>query len=613
MIPDRFRFLLLGIACALLAALPFLPGLSGGFVFDDNPNIVENQALHVTTLDADSLLRAVYSFQPGGGSRALPELSFAFDHWRAGLDPQAFKATNLLIHAITTVALGYFLRLLLVVAGWPVRRASIAALAMAVAWAVHPLQVSSVLYVVQRMQTMATLFVILSLWSYVRARHVQQAGDRSRPYWISALLFGALAFASKEDAILLPVYALALELTLLRFRAHDPAVTIRLRKVYLAGTAIAVVLFLAVVLPHYWRWDPYPGRDFSTYERLLTQGRVLVMYLGQILWPLPDRLPFYYDHIAPSRGLLQPATTLPSLLLVAALLGIALRLRARRPILSLGILLFFAGHLLTSNVVGLELAFEHRNHLPLAGIVLAVADLLDAALRRTHAPAWVLVGACLAISAGEAAGTWQRSQVWGDTMTFARHSTAIAPQSARAWLELCGRHYARSGKTPGPELDRAIAACSEGAKRTGSLSALGNVVVFKTIRGDVAPSDWTAYLDRLRVVAMSPENRQTIWTMVVNASRGLPLDDENILDAIDIASRRTGYSDVEYARLGYFILEQTDLPDRAYPYLALAVRASPPGSMLVDEMVDDLAMRGRTEWSTRLDALARSNAHAASH
>src|SRR5690606_20760975 len=115
---------------------------------------------------------------------------------------------------------------------------------------------------------------------------------------------------------------------------------------------------------------------FSSIERLLTQGRVLCMYLWQALLPLPSHLPFYYDWLQPSRSVLQPWTTLPAWLLLFALLGMAWRLRLRRPLFALGVLLFFCGHFVTSNVIALELAFEHRNHFPLVGIVLAVGDLL---------------------------------------------------------------------------------------------------------------------------------------------------------------------------------------------------------------------------------------------
>src|SRR3546814_12191661 len=87
-------------------------------------------------------------------------------------------------------------------------------------------------------------------------------------------------------------------------------------------------------------------------------------------------MPFYYDWLHPSRGLLQPWTTLPAIALVLALLGTAWRLRARWPLFALGVFLFFSAHFIASHVVPLELAFEHRNHFALFGAVLAIGRLL---------------------------------------------------------------------------------------------------------------------------------------------------------------------------------------------------------------------------------------------
>src|SRR5690606_197154 len=104
---------------------------------------------------------AAFSSQIGGLIRTLPTLTFALDYFRGdGLDSSTFKITNLAIHALTMLALIWLLRMLLAVAGVAPAIGRWAALALALAWAVHPLQVSSVLYIVQRMQTLTTLFIV---------------------------------------------------------------------------------------------------------------------------------------------------------------------------------------------------------------------------------------------------------------------------------------------------------------------------------------------------------------------------------------------------------------------------------------------------------------------
>src|SRR3546814_8447978 len=92
---------------------------------------------------------------------------------------------------------------------------------LALAWAAHPLQVSSVLYAVQRFQTMGTLFLVLALWAYLKARQAQIEGRPGRTGLLLALLLWVAAMGCKEDSVLLPAYTLALELTVLRFSANS--------------------------------------------------------------------------------------------------------------------------------------------------------------------------------------------------------------------------------------------------------------------------------------------------------------------------------------------------------------------------------------------------------
>ena len=111
----------------------------------------------------------------------------------------------------------------------------------------HPMQVSSVLYVVQRIQTFCTLFVILALLAYLRARKAQIDGRPSRRAWLLAALAWLTALASKEDAVLVPVYALIIELTVLHFSAADIPLAARLRKNYLFATSAGASLYLSLI------------------------------------------------------------------------------------------------------------------------------------------------------------------------------------------------------------------------------------------------------------------------------------------------------------------------------------------------------------------------------
>ncbi len=595
-------FLLASLLCAALTCIAFLPGLPGSFVLDDLNNIVQNANLHVQSLAPSAVIEAAYSPQPGGSTRFIPMLTFALDHARGGLDPATFKATSIAIHALTTLVLAWFLRDLLRAAGVPHVRAGWAALALALAWALHPLQVSSVLYIIQRMQTLATLFVVLAMLMYLRARLAQLGGRSGRTGWMLAVLLWAAAVGCKEDAVLLPAYLLVLELTVLGFRAADAELSRRLQRGYLIASVLGAIVFLFVAVPYAWSWEAYTGRDFSSAERLLTQGRVLCMYLWEMLVPLPSHMPFYYDWLQPSRSLIQPWTTLTSWFMLAALLGSAWHFRHRRPLFAFGVLLFFAGHFVTSNVIPLELAFEHRNHFPLIGIVIATGDLLALAAGRLHMRNASRVLAVVAILAALTSATVLRARSWDSALTLAKTSVQVAPESARAWHSLCLEWYELGGgpKANNPYLGKAGLACSKAADLApNSVASLTNIIIFKTLQGSVTQADWDQYLQRLRSSPVSIRSVASMWIMIGLVRKGVRLDENGVLAVIDTICTSVELDAFDFSAVGLFILNETKQPDRAYAYFEHAMKIS-TDPVFSTNLITVLRKEGRTDWATRL-------------
>lgn len=601
----------------------FLPGLPGAFLFDDIPNLVNNTTIQLHELNGAAVLEVLAAEQPSGSMRGLPTLTFALDYWRAGgmTDPATFKTTNILIHALTACALAWLFRSLLLIVGTPVRRAAWLGPALALAWAAHPLQVSAVLYAVQRLQTMGTLFLVLALIAYVHARQAQAEGRTGRAGLLCTLLAWAAAMGCKEDSILLPAYTLALELTVLGFAAADTRLAIMLRRGYLLAALAAIALYALVVVPHYWTWQSYPGRNFSTPERLLTEARVLCLYLWQILLPLPGHMPFYYDWLQPSRSLLHPWTTLPAIGLIACLLALAVRMRHRLPLFSLGVFLFFGAHLIASNVVGLELAFEHRNHFALIGAVLAAGSLLAATGRRLDirpALQTALVAALLATLAGV---TLLRAHDWRSRVSLAQAGTAAAPRSPRAWIDLCDAYFvAGGGPVAGPRnpfLDDAIQACTSGVAATpDTLNSPALLIVLKTIRGDASPQDWERFQHRLDTVRMSWDNTRAPLILTYYAGLGVKLDKRRTLEALDTLVRRVdNLKPSTLATIGISVMNDLEEPDLAIPYFMQAVEAAPPGDPFPWQLGDEFRSMGRPDLANiveqagqhRLDAATMAN------
>ena len=599
--------LLFSLIVAATAAWPFTAGLPGDFVLDDIPNIVNNDTLQMKQWSANDLLNIATASQISGSLRVLPTLTFALDYWRAGsLDPSTFKATNILIHALTACALVWFFHALLLTVKIPEKRARWAASGLALAWALHPLQVSSVLYVVQRMQTMGTLFLVLALLAYLQARRAQLSDRSGRTGLLISALLWVLALGCKEDSILLPAYTLAMELTVLRFGAADAGLASRLRRGYLIATLAGAASFLIWVLPNHWHWEAYPARNFSTPERLLTQARVLCLYLWQIVAPLPSHMPFYYDGLEPSRGLLQPWTTVPAIAFLLGLIALAWRMRIRLPLFSLGVLLFFSAHLITSNIIGLELAFEHRNHFALIGAVLALGSILASVSARLRLAPSAQIVACAVLLIATCSATWLRANDWKSASAFASNSTKVAPHSDRAWYGLCLHEFKSGGEVVANNrnLDKAIAACSRGANAAPyALNSLMTLIVLKTMRGDIQKTDWDQFQQRLSTVNMNWENQRAPLSFTYYAREGVRLDKLEMLDAFSELSRRSNIAPFNSASLGYFIMNDLDEPDQAMPYFAVALNAANPMDPFPHELAKDLRTKNRQDLAARVQQI----------
>lgn len=617
MFASKGRFFLVGLILALLAGLVFTPGLPGDFVFDDEPNIVNNESIRLEQLDAGSLLQLIGTPQISGSMRGLPTLSFALDYWRGdGADPATFKTTNIVIHALTAFALAWLFRSLLLVAGVNAERVQWLAPALALAWAAHPLQVSTVLYAVQRLQIMGTFFLVLALLAYLQARQAQIAGRSGRTGLMTAALMWALAMSCKEDSAQLPAYTLAAELTVLRFAAANTRLAQRLRKTYLFAVLAGAALYLFLVVPHYWSWDAYGGRDFSTLERLLTQARVLGLYLYQIVLPMPTHMPFYYDWLQPSRGLLRPWTTLPAIMLLLALLGAAWRLRTRQPLFALGVFLFFGAHFITSNVVGLELAFEHRNNFALIGAVLAIGSLLAHAGLRLRAPLGAQATVCAVLLLALGVATLLRAQVWSSALDIARVATERAPGSGsgRAWTQLCASQFLVGGgvANDNPRLDEAIETCRAGAAAVPeSLNSPTLLVVLKSLRGDVTPQDWDDLQQRLETVPMTRDNARVFVILTFHAREGVKLDKQELLGALAILARRGELGPNSTAFIGYFVMNDLDEPDLAMPYFAQAIEDVSPRDPFPLHLAAELRAKGRPDLAEKIEVLGLAGVRAA--
>lgn len=464
--PNSQRLILLAAIGGLLATvfLAYWPGLHGPFLFDDNSSITDNPALQLTSLAPVDLMHAAFSSRSGLLFRPVSMLSFAFNYYFFGDGVFSFKLVNLIIHLVNALLILWLTYRLLVSCrrrfqfNWTNKQLGWFAVVVAAAWALHPLNLTSVLYVVQRMTSLAALFTLAAMLAYIYGRERMQYGKTGWPLvWILTPLFGILGLLSKEDAALLPLYLLTIEWLIFGFRGAENQHARNIYVFYVCGLILPGLLGFAFLATHPgWFLGGYTGRDFTLSERVLTEFRVVLLYVKWTYFPDIRQLAMYHDDLKLSTSLLSPITTLLSLLVLCALVAIALWQHKRRPLLSLGIFWFFAGQMMESTVLPLLIAFEHRNYLPDYGLLLAFFSLLllpttsgSHALRPSLR--WTLAALTLPVLFS---ATFIRASEWRSYLSFAYFEALHHPASEQALYSL-GQAYsnlALSGQLRNPDI-----------------------------------------------------------------------------------------------------------------------------------------------------------------
>lgn len=424
----------------LLVILAYQPGLAGGFLFDDYPNL---QAMgdRGGVVDLETLKAFVMTGFSGPTGRPLALMSFLLDDNTWPSSGSFFKATSLLIHCLTGVVLCWVTLLILRLHGFHEERAVwVAVLSMAF-WLLHPYLVSTTLYVVQRMAQLATLFVLCGLLGYLHGRTLVALRARRAYVWmsLSIVLGGTLAFLSKENGALLPLLILVVEYSVLSARGIVPARWWRVLFLWIPSLALLYGLLRHIDFSP----APWPNRDFNQIERLLSEGRILWEYLGALWVPRLEGRGLFQDGYQISRGLLQPVSSLLAWLGIFFILILAFVLRRRWPLVSLAVLFFFAGHLLESTLLGLELYFEHRNYLPAVFLFLPLAQGLVWLCMSNYSKAGLATAGLLLTML--AVMTFQRATLWSDTERLQLFWAAGVPESPRGQVALVD-HYEGIGE-----------------------------------------------------------------------------------------------------------------------------------------------------------------------
>jgi protein O-mannosyl-transferase len=418
------------VVFCVLGVLSYSNTFNTPFVLDDKEHILENHHIRMMDLSINNFMEIFKSPAP---NRPVANASFALNYYLHGYTLAGFHIFNLLIHIMSAI-------LVYLIASETMNINNIKGLYLpflaSALWMVNPVHTQSVTYIVQRMTSLSSMFYLLSFLFYIKARYLYiKECNCSNQYVvffaIISVVAGFAAIGSKEIAIMLPVFIALYEW----FFFQDLDIQ-WVKRNWFWGIVILVVLVLAAFL--FIGTDPasrvvatYVHRDFTLGQRLLTETRIVIFYLSLLLFPHPSRLNLDHD-ISISYSLVDPLTTLFSIITILLLIVVGFVFRKKEKLLSFSIIWFLGNLLIESSFIGLELIFEHRTYLPSVFLFITLTVLFVSKSNHQLIPVIII---CICICICEM-WTFQRNNIWKSEISLWRDCVEKSPEKIRPHLTL---------------------------------------------------------------------------------------------------------------------------------------------------------------------------------
>jgi len=435
----KYKFALLITACLVITSIIYFPGLKGGFHLDDYPNILHNSHLVIEEISIPEIWQSAWSGSAGPLKRPIAMLSFGLNTYFSGVNAYPMKLTNLVVHLLTGVILILISRIIL--SRWKQDNVvslnpDLIAVLVGFCWLIPPFNLTPVLYIVQRMTSLASLFALLSLLSYCHLGTTKLTVPRALILNLCMGISSVLALYSKEIAVLIPFQILVIELCVFRFKY-----TKKIEKYYLISFySICVALPLTFLLQYFFVHfetleNAFLHREFTMQERVLTESRIVLWYLKMTLVPNLNHMGLILDSFPLSKTLFDPAVTIIFISTIIGLLSLALFTIPKYPFIAFGIFWFFVSHTLESSILNLDLAYEHRNYLASYGILILLISCILYFLRSKRKRRFAF-SLCIAWILALGLTTHLRVGHWGNILKLAIHDVENHPESEKAHLIL---------------------------------------------------------------------------------------------------------------------------------------------------------------------------------
>jgi tetratricopeptide (TPR) repeat protein len=435
------------------------------FAFDDIYGIAYNSVIKD--------VRHIIDPQNMYSNRLIGQLTFALNYKMHGLNVAGYHIFNLFIHLLNALLVYW---LIILTFRTPYASAYLQKdvlktsdpyrwipLFTALLFVSHPVQTQAVTYIVQRFASLSTLFCLVSLVMYIKARGSDSSKKARYAFYAASIISAILAMRTKEIAFTLPVIAFLYEFMFFR-------VDIKKRMLYLLPLLPLLLTMFIIPLSMMLTQSGSTGArgideltkiagsvDVSRWDYLNTQFRVIVTYIRLLFFPVNQNLDYDYP-------IYRTFFTLPVFLSFLVLLGVfcwGIYLLYRsyksdqanccwRRLIAFGIFWFFVTLSVESSIIPIDdVIFEHRLYLPSVGFFMAIMSGIvviqvklanqTKAVAKLFIPVMILVVISLSLTA------YARNMVWSDEVTLLEDVIEKSPYKARPHYSL-GAAYQKQGR-----------------------------------------------------------------------------------------------------------------------------------------------------------------------
>lgn len=422
---------------SILLLICYSNTFSASWQMDDRPNILHNSRIHMSDISIEEIWKSMTA-KPGSGGFYRPIACFSFAlNWFAGQDSVAgYHVVNWFIHFGTSWLLFLTIQLFFhtptLKDQYSTREIYFVSALATMLWALNPLQTQAVTYIVQRMASLSAFFSLLSIFCYIKGRINTVTKNRNILFFIGAICY-IFAILSKENSIIILLIIPIIEYL---FFNEKTFTMLTKRKIISFLFLIFIIIFSALAI------DPgafnflikyYDHRPFSMLERVLTEQRILLFYITQLIYPHPSRLSIAHDFTL-STSIINPIETIVAIAVNITLIMLAIIYGKRYPFFGLAILFYYTNHIIESTIAPLELVFEHRNYLPSLFFFIPISLLLNSLVKFSESRKILLIVTVIAISSlltSEGYATYIRNNAWKTEQSLWLDALYKAPNSDR--------------------------------------------------------------------------------------------------------------------------------------------------------------------------------------